>query len=253
MSLVSRCLSLGVVVVVISSASARAQDAPRPLSMVTYYECGQGDAARADAAAKQVVIPFLKSEQAAGRIAGYGWAEHVEGGAWRRLMYATATSTDALADLRGAMAKLRENPANAKVFDDLTQACPTHDDYIWRSVTSSQAAGDMGRVRSGYAMSTYYECSPEESEADAIVTSVIGPLLTARVKAGQIDSWNWMEHLFGGKYRRLLVIDGKDEKALLKNWDGMQDDLRKASPAMARRLGEICHSHADYIWRMGDR
>ena len=76
-------------------------------------------------------------------------------------------------------------------------------------------------------------------------------MLNERVKAGKIDSWAWLEHLFGGKYRRLFLIDAKDEKALLENWSSMQDDLQKAAPAMAARLANVCHSHADYIWERG--
>jgi hypothetical protein len=43
-------------------------------------------------------------------------------------------------------------------------------------------------------------------------------VLNQRVKDGTIASWNWIEHIFGGEYRRAL------------------DD--------------ICHGHADYIWEL---
>lgn len=244
-------VGVGVVAVLTLSASARAQDAPRPFSMVTYYQCAQGDTDRADAIVKELMVPYLKAEQTAGRILGFGWNEHVEGGEWRRLLYVSGTSLDALADVRAGLGKLREAPQNVKAFAEFGRACPSHDDYFWRSRVSSQAAGDVGRVRSAFAMSTYYVCDPNESEADGLVESVMAPVLNQRVKSGQIDSWNWMEHIFGGQYRRLLVIDGKDEKALLRNWDSMQADLQKASPELSRRMGAICHGHADYIWRRG--
>jgi hypothetical protein len=253
MSSLARAVSVavGVVVVLTLAASAQAQDAPKPFSMVTYYECAQGDTARADAIVKEQMVPFLKAEQAAGRLTGYGWNEHVEGGAWRRVMYFTGTSLDALADTRDGLAKLRQAPERVKAFEEFGRLCPSHEDYIWRSKSTSQTPGDIGRVRSAYSMSTYYTCDANEAEADAIVASVIAPLMNQRVKAGQIDSWNWMEHVFGGQYRRLLIMDGKDEKALLKNWDSMQEDVQKAAPDLARRWGNICHGHADYIWRRG--
>ena len=106
----------------------------------------------------------------------------------------------------------------------------------------------MGRVRAPYAMSTYYECDANEAEADAITASAFAPVLTQRVKDGTIDSWNWIEHIFGGEYRRALVVDGKDEKSLLTHWATMQNDLEKAAPDLARRFDDICHGHADYIW-----
>ena len=66
--------------------AAQAQEAPTSYLMLTYYRCAQGDGPRADAIVKEHVVPFLKAEQAAGRITAFGWSEHVEGGEWRRLV-----------------------------------------------------------------------------------------------------------------------------------------------------------------------
>ena len=241
------CLSAGILLS--ASASAQAQTPPAPLSMVTYYQCAQGDADRADTIFKEHFGPFLKAEQGAGRILSYGWLQHVEGGEWRRVMYVMGNAMSQLAASRAAMAKMTASPEHAKAFDEFAGLCPSHDDYIWRGKSSSQSPGDVSRPRSPFAMSTYYECDSNEAEADAIVASTLTPVLNQRVKAGAIDTWNWMEHMFGGKYRRLLVIDGKDEAALLANWGSLQDELQKAAPDMARRFDQICHSHADYIWQ----
>jgi hypothetical protein len=73
-------------------------------------------------------------------------------------------------------------------------------------------------------------------------------VLNQRVKDGTIASWNWIEHLFAGEFRRALVMDGKDEASLLQSWATLQNDVQKAAPDLARRLDQICHSHADYIW-----
>src|SRR5205814_1408342 len=60
----STSVSVGVLAVVTLSASVYAQDAPKPFSMVTYYQCAQGDTDRADAIAKELIVPYLKTEQA---------------------------------------------------------------------------------------------------------------------------------------------------------------------------------------------
>jgi hypothetical protein len=244
-----RVLLLSVGTLVATSSSVQAQNPPTSFSMVTYYRCAQGDTARADSIFKEQFAPFLKSEQSAGRLTSFGWLSHVEGGEWRRALYVIGTALDKLADARQALVKMGQSPERAKAFEEFGRLCPSHDDYIWRSKSSSESGADPGRMRSPYAMATYYDCDSNETEADAVLAGALAPVLNQRVKAGAIDSWFWMEHLFGGVYRRLLVIDGKDEKSLLANWASLQDDLQKAAPDMARRLDQICHSHADYIWQ----
>jgi len=225
-----------------------AQDAPTMKIMATYYRCVQGDATRADALYKEHVLPFMKAEQAAGRVAGYGWGKHRSGSEWRRLEYVAGTDLDKLLDSRASLIKMAESPEHAKAMDELDRICPSHDDYVWGSKVSSQAPEAIVRTRAPFAMSTYYVCSSREDEADAIVKTVFAPVLNQRVKDGKIASWNWMEHLMGDKYRRLLVLDGADEKALMNNWASLQGDLEKAAPEFSRRFGEICDSHSDYIW-----
>jgi hypothetical protein len=109
----------------------------------------------------------------------------------------------------------------------------------------------VGRDRTTVAMSTYFVCDGGENEADAIVKAAIGPLMNAHVKEGKIASWNWLQHIAGGKYRRLLVIDGKDHTAVLEYWNALTQALDEAHPELAQRFTEICDSHSDYIWDMG--
>jgi len=99
-------------------------------------------------------------------------------------------------------------------------------------------------------MATYYVCNAQETEADFIVKTFVAPILNQRVKDRMIDSWAWDEHLMGGKYRRLLVVDGASVKALMQNWNTLQGDLQKANPDLSRRFTEICDSHSDYIWEI---
>jgi hypothetical protein len=228
--------------------AVQAQDSPTAISMAFYYRCVQGDVGRADAIYKEHLAPLLKAEQAAGRITAYGWAKHWSGGDWRRLSYVVGTDMDKMLDSRAAIIKMTESPEHAKAIEELERICSSHDDYVWRSNAGSQAPSAIGRDRSPFAMSTYFVCNAEESEADFIVKTVFAPVLDQRVKDGMIASWMWLEHLMGGKYRRLLVFDGADAKALMKNWASLQGDLEKAAPDLARRFAGVCDSHTDYIW-----
>lgn len=236
----------------LAASAGWAQDAPKTFIMGTYYRCVQGDAARADTIYKDHVVPFLKAEQAAGNIAAYGWAKHWEGGDWRRLEYVTGTDLDKMVDSRAALIKMVQAPEHAKAMDDFERVCASHDDYIWSSKASSQAPGAVAKARSPFAISTYYECSSDEDEADAIVKTAFAPILNQHVKDGKIASWNWLEHMVGGKYRRALVFDAANPKATLKYWGALWEELDKTQPAFTRRFGAICSSHADYIWEFGN-
>ena len=234
----------------LAAPAVEAQETPT-IVMAVYYHCTQGKTDRVDAIWKERVAPIMKAEVAAGHIAGYGWAKHWEGAEWRRLEYMSGTDLDKLVDAREALIKKMEAADIKKDMDEFDTICPNHDDYIWASVVGSQAAGDVGRVRSPVAMSTYFACSAAgDDEADAIVKSAYAPVLNQFVKDKKIGSWNWLEHRMGGKYRRLLVIDGADHKGLLKLWSALAPALAAASPTMSRRFNEICPSHTDYIWDM---
>jgi len=237
------------IMVSLAAASvAGAQDAPTTYIMGTYYQCVQGDAARADAIYKEHTAPLLKTEQAAGRITAYGYAKHWQGGEWRRLEYVTGTDLSKLTDSRMALIKAGQAPEHAKAMDEFDRICSSHDDYIWSSKASSQAPDAVARVRAPFALSTYYVCSSDEDEADAIVKTAYAPVLNQDVKDGKIVSWNWLEHRLGGKYRRVMVLDAASEKAALNYWANLNTALEKAQPEFNRRFSQICSSHTDYIW-----
>jgi hypothetical protein len=240
--------SLAAGLVVLTASAVFAQDSSDRFTMGTYYRCNQGDAAKADAIYEEHIAPFMKAEQSAGRIQAFGYLKHRSGGEWRRLEYAIGSNLDQMMDSRDALIKMTESAEHQKALDEFDRICPSHDDYIWRVKASSQSAAEVGQDRAPFGSSTYWICNAQESEADAIVESVFAPVLNQRVKDGAIASWVWMEHIMGGQYRRLLVMDGASEKALISNWAGLQDALQKASPDMSRRFSEICHIHTDYIW-----
>jgi hypothetical protein len=228
----------------------QAQDSPSTTSMATYYRCVQGDAARADTIFKEHMVPFLKGEHAAGRITGFGWAKHWSGGEWRRLFYFSGNDSDKLLDSYLALIKMAGSPEHAKAMDEFQRICSSHDDYTWRTKAGSLTSANVGRARSPFVMSTYYVCNAQEAEADYIVKTFMAPVLNQRVKDGKIDAWIWNEHLMGGKYRRQLVVDAANAKALLQHWSSLQDELQKANPDLSRRFTAICDSHSDYIWEI---
>jgi len=99
-----------------------------------------------------------------------------------------------------------------------------------------------------WASSTYFECDSREGEADAIVKTAFAPVLNQHVKDGQIASWNWLRHVLGGKYRRILVVDGASHKAMLGYWNRLTRALGEAQPELMQRFGSVCSSHTDYVW-----
>jgi len=194
-------------------------------------------------------VPAIEAEVAAGRIAGHGWAKHLQGGEWRRLEYMAGTDFDKLIDARESIIKNSTAAGTKAEMDEFDTICPQHDDYIWASVAGSQAVADVGRVRSSFSMSTYFVCdNAAENEADEIVKAAIAPILNQHVKDGKIASWNWLQHRMGGEYRRLLIFDGADAKSLLKYWGVLTPALQAAHPALSRRFNQICGSHSDYLW-----
>jgi hypothetical protein len=131
------------------------------------------------------------------------------------------------------------NEKNERLGAEASAICPSHDDHMWRAV-----AGNIGTVgRGGAAFSTYYVChQTRESQADAIVKGML------MVADGKLKSWGWLEHIVGGKYRRLETFNATDAKALMEARaeiaEAMQDnpggDLMNA----------ICGEPTDYIWEI---
>jgi hypothetical protein len=237
-------------VVCLAASVGGAQEAPTFIAG-TYYRCDMSTEDKADAIYKETVAPVVQKQVDAGKLTAAGYGRHWMGGEWRRLEYIGARSIAALVEARQAIiGELTEGPSAAatKEFDAI---CPSHDDYIWASVVSSQPTDAIAQERATVAMSTYFVCDSREDEADAIVKTAIAPVMDAHVKEGKISAWNWMEHVAGGNYRRILVIDGKDHTAVLEYWNALTGALGEANPELFQRFGDICDSHTDYIWDIG--
>lgn len=101
-----------------------------------------------------------------------------------------------------------------------------------------------------YVYATYFECSPEgESRADEIINTSFGPHYNAAVEHGDIQSWTWMQHFVGGKWRRVLVIVAGDVNSLLDASGALGEIISDQTPEAGRAFSGICDSHEDYIWQ----
>jgi hypothetical protein len=244
-----REVSAVVFAVGLTAAVSSAQDT-KTYIVGTYYRCNEATENRADAIYKGTIAPLVKKQIDAGHLVGSGWARHWMGGEWRRLEYLAGTDLGAIIAAREAIIGELMG-SQAKLNEEFSAICSSHDDYIWTSVASSQPLDAVARERSKVAMSTYFVCDSHEREADAIVKTAFAPVLNAHVKEGKIARWNWMEHMAGGKYRRLLVLDGADHKSMLSYWNAFSQALEASQPELGRRFTEICQSHTDYVWDLG--
>ena len=68
------------------------------------------------------------------------------------------------------------------------------------------------------------------------------------MQRGDLTSWGWLQHLVGGKYRRLLVSDGRDAGAVIAAIGRISGELRGQQVTAFREFSEICPSHQDVVW-----
>jgi hypothetical protein len=179
-----------------------------------------------------------------GTIGGWAWMAHRTGGDWSRIVFHTAPSLKALYAAADELNKRTSGKDWDKANKQFNQACGSHEDYIWRSVV-----GNVGDTRGDAGFSVYYICDgSREAQADALMKRVFAPAYDKMVADGKITSWGWLEHIIGGKYRRLATFTATDNAALLEAraaiGQSMQDD------PLAQAFTGICGSHSDYIWNV---
>jgi hypothetical protein len=242
-----RCLGYALASALAVPSLAAAQAPPQTYSYATYFECDPSREARADALMRQIFFPIFDRQVAAKTLTGWGWLAHNLGGHWRRTGYMVATSRDAVLD--GQAAVLKEMRARSKAFAELSSICPRHDDYIWRTLTTSAGSGQPSETRSTARVGTYYECNPARNpRADSLVAQPLGTILNRYVRSDGLNSWAWLAHSVGGKYRRLLILNGTNHKTILAIVDSVLADVARQQPAEGKEFGEICYSHEDYLW-----
>lgn len=223
---------------------------PDPMVHGVYYRCDQSKEGRADEIVRGSFAPVFDLHLQSGDISAWGWLAHRAGGDWRRLLYWVAPSRDALLD---AMDRITErlNRDHGAATQELASICPSHDDYIWRSLASSGEPANLGLDRPVASLSTYYECDmAREARADTLVTKMFAPVFDRHMAAGHIDGWSWLAHDVGGNLRRLAVFDGQDHKTILNARDLIIADLSSEQPVAIREFSSICNQHVDYLWNV---
>jgi len=222
-----------------------AQDAP-PIVFGQYYECNQGQEARADEIAMEVYGPIVQKHVDAGALSGWGWLSHVQGGAWRRGLFSTGTDMAQMMETRESIIQELTND-HADELEELGTICPSHDDYIWVGIANSTPGPN---AQGPATMSSYHMCDRgREGRADEIFTDVLAPLYQKHIDLGHIASYGYFAHRSGGMFRRLETLSGPDHLTLM-NMQGAV--YQEADPIAMQEFSSICSTHTDYMWNRGN-
>lgn len=246
--MVTTCL-LGLAVLLPLAAAAQQQEAPRPYVYGIYFECDVARQGLADEIFELIYLPAMEAAVDDGTISSFGWLAHHTGNRWRRLLY---HSSPDMGSLMSALDTINSgiderNPELARAFSEV---CGTHEDYIWQQVTGSRG-GDVSQPRGDIGFSVYYQCDPSrETRADELVEGVMKAVYDGQVRAGRLDSWGWMEHIVGGRWRRLATMTAKDEAALMAARAAIVEDIMTNHTDAMAEFDSICSSHQDVIWNI---
>jgi hypothetical protein len=213
----------------------------------TYFKCEPEQESAVDELVQRAYVPIYNDSVKNGTIANWGWLKHHTGGEWRRVLYHSAPSVDALFTAQDIMNKKFE-AALGKSTDALGRGCKSHEDYVWQYVTGSRPSL-VGGTRGKASLSVYMECSfSKEEKADEIFKEHFAPVFNAQVGKGKLTSWGWLSHVIGGKYRRLQTATADNYVDLLKAQKSILDTLYDKDNKHSAEFSEICTSHQDYLW-----
>jgi hypothetical protein len=213
----------------------------------TYFYCNAAGEEAGDAEVAAFTKPAHEAALAAGKIKAWGYLGHHTGGKWRRLIYRSAGSIEALLASGPEINEAADAAAGEDAGDAFGDACASHDDYIWQATSGSDGTGVSARGKVG--LSVYMVCSFNgEERADEIVAKEYAPIYNKYVENGSIASWGWLSHVVGGKYRRVETMTGKDYASLLAARGEIIGELLKTESA--EEFSNICTSHTDYLWNI---
>ena len=226
---------------------AQEEEEATSFSYATYMYC---DTDREDEADENAAAdaPTMDQLVADGAITGWGWLAHHTGGQWRRIRYHTADSLEGVLD---GLSAINEALTAADGGDDDSDsdgsACPSHDDYIWKTENGTVSDGSRGEA----AFSVYFMCDiTREGRADEIVDEHIAPIMNKIVEDGGLTSWGWLSHSVGGKYRRLQTMSASDHKTLLAARATALDEIFAEGSELGNEFSQICGNHTDYMWNI---
>jgi hypothetical protein len=106
------------------------------------------------------------------------------------------------------------------------------------------------QAEDAYIYATYFNCDVTQQErADQIIEQLDKPLWDAAVADGSIQSWGWLAHHTGGKWRRAQYYMAPTMDALFAAQKKVGDAADAKDPKAGKEFGKICNAHDDYIWK----
>ena len=115
-------------------------DGPMAYTYSTYHTCDIGTQTQMDDVIERYDKPVLDKAVEDGRMTGWGYYAHMTGGHWRRLQFHSASTVEALLEnqetIFGEIYGDNEEAGQAR-----SNACATHDDYIWAVIDGSGPGG----------------------------------------------------------------------------------------------------------------
>jgi hypothetical protein len=238
----------GALLVLPFAASASAQEDDTAFAYSSYYQC-TGGLSDALATLRDDWGPIIQGHMDAGHVSAWGVLTHDTGNPWTMAIYHVGPEIGPLKTaLDTALGEyFEQHPEDGAAFG---QTCWSHEDYIWTAGPGSQPAATVAQDRASAGMSVYWVCDEgKEAVADLIVENVWAPIYDQQVADGQINSWMWLSHFVGGKYRRALVTDGASHAALL---EARNQALEAAgeNAALAAAFSDVCNGHTDVLWNI---
>jgi hypothetical protein len=236
-----------VLLIPLAADNAAAQDDEVAYVYASYYECGPGQG-RAFEVIRDLWGPLVQAQIEAGTISAWGTLAHNTGNPWSMLLYHVGADLNALNEaLEGMISQFgTENPDAVAEFG---AACPRHEDYIWTTGPGSEAGAGVAQDRASAALSVYMVCDEgREAVADLIVEEVFAPIYDKQVEEGRLNGWGWLSHYVGGKYRRLLTMDGADHATLLEARSQILSEIGSEHGALAAAFTDVCNGHQDVMW-----
>lgn len=230
------------------STLCAAEEKPEMYVYATYFNCEPEQESAVDEQVQIAYTPIYNDAVKNNTITNWGWLKHHTGGQWRRILYHSAPSLDALFAAQDTMNEKFETVLG-KSTDAVGRGCKSHDDYVWQYVTGSRPSLTSS-ARGKASLSVYMECRISgEDKADEIFKKHFAPVYNAQVGKGKLTSWGWMSHVIGGKYRRLQTITADNYSDLFKAQEIILDTLYyKDKNKHATEFSEICTTHQDYLW-----
>jgi hypothetical protein len=231
-------------------ASAQEEESPKPYVYASYFECAAGSEWMVDGIVEDLYKPVFDAGVEDGTIAGWGWMGHHTGGKWRRLLYRTAPTLEGALEAVGALGK-KVFEANPQASAQFGEVCSSHVDYIWQRTAGSGEPSDVGQDNAKAGTSVYLQCDmAREDRADEIVETVFAPIYDRHVAEGNIAGWGWLEHVVGGKYRRIATMGGESHAKILETRGEIIKELWEKHEAEVKEYSSICGSHSDYLWNL---